>query len=77
MSTRDPRLEEPPMTDEDHARYLANWQDEIDSAYLYRTIADTEKDPKLAEVYRRLAAAVNAALAPGKDVYRRSCGCVG
>jgi VIT1/CCC1 family predicted Fe2+/Mn2+ transporter len=44
------------MTAEDYERYLANWQDEIDSAYLYRTVAEAEKDPQLAEVYRRLAA---------------------
>lgn len=36
-------------------RYRANWQDEINSAYLYRTLAETEKQPQLAEVYRRLA----------------------
>ena len=48
------------MTDEDYKRYLVNWQDEIDSAFLYNTIADIEKDAKLAEVYRRLAAAEEA-----------------
>lgn len=32
-------------------------QDELDSAYLYRTLADHEADARLAEVYRRLAAA--------------------
>lgn len=40
----------------DRARYRANIQDEIDSAHLYRAVADTEKSPQLAEVYRRLAA---------------------
>jgi VIT1/CCC1 family predicted Fe2+/Mn2+ transporter len=40
----------------DVARYLANWQDEIDSATLYRTMAEAEPQPQLAEVYRRLAA---------------------
>jgi hypothetical protein len=38
-------------------RYLANWRDEIDSAALYRALADLESDPRLADVYRRLAAA--------------------
>jgi len=40
----------------DVARYLANWQDEVDSAALYRTMAEAELQPQLAEVYRRLAA---------------------
>ena len=40
---------------EDLARYRANLQDEIDSAALYRTLADVESQPQLAEVYRRLA----------------------
>ena len=37
-------------------RYLENLQGEIDGASLYRSLADVEADPKLAEVYRRLAA---------------------
>lgn len=37
-------------------RYRTNWQDEIDSAALYRTIAEVESNSSLAEVYRRLAA---------------------
>jgi hypothetical protein len=41
----------------DAERHLANWQDEIDSAALYRALADLETDARLAEVYRRLAAA--------------------
>jgi len=38
------------------ARYRENLQDEIDSASLYRALADAEKQPQLAEVYKRLAA---------------------
>lgn len=38
-------------------RYRTNWQDEIESAALYAAIAEVEPQPKLAEVYRRLAAA--------------------
>jgi vacuolar iron transporter family protein len=38
-------------------RYLVNWRDEVDSEALYRALADLEPDPRLAEVYRRLAAA--------------------
>ena len=34
-----------------------NRQDEVDSAYLYRAMADGERNPSLAELYRRLAAA--------------------
>lgn len=37
------------------ARYIANWQDEIDSAALYLAVADAESNPQLAEVYRKLA----------------------
>lgn len=36
-------------------RYLEYWQDEIESAYLYRSLAKAEPQPSLAEVYRRLA----------------------
>ncbi|HEX6026163.1 MAG TPA: VIT1/CCC1 family protein [Solirubrobacter sp.] len=41
----------------DVKRYLANWQDEIDSVALYGALADLEDEPRLADVYRRLAAA--------------------
>ena len=37
-------------------RYLTNRQKEIDGAALYRVLADTEKQPQMAEVYRKLAA---------------------
>ena len=37
-------------------RYLANWQKEIDGAALYLALSQTEKQPQLAEVYRRLSA---------------------
>jgi VIT1/CCC1 family predicted Fe2+/Mn2+ transporter/bacterioferritin (cytochrome b1) len=40
----------------DRERYRANLQDEVDGAALYEAMADLEKDPKLAEIYRRLAA---------------------
>jgi VIT1/CCC1 family predicted Fe2+/Mn2+ transporter len=42
---------------EDAERHLVNWQDEIDSAALYRALRDLESDARLAEVYGRLAAA--------------------
>jgi VIT1/CCC1 family predicted Fe2+/Mn2+ transporter len=41
----------------DVRRHLANWQDEIDSVALYGALADLEDDPRLVDVYRRLAAA--------------------
>jgi VIT1/CCC1 family predicted Fe2+/Mn2+ transporter len=41
----------------DVKRHLANWQDEIDSVALYGALADLESDPRLADVYRRLAGA--------------------
>jgi vacuolar iron transporter family protein len=42
--------------DNPRRRYTANLQGEVDSAALYRTLAQTEKNPQLAQVYRRLAA---------------------
>ena len=41
---------------QDLKRYRSNIQDETDSAYLYRAVADAEKSPELAEVYRKLVA---------------------
>jgi len=37
------------------ARYLENWQDEVDSAAEYRAMAAAEPDPRLAKVYANLA----------------------
>jgi VIT1/CCC1 family predicted Fe2+/Mn2+ transporter len=48
------------MTQSDSARYRANWQDEIDSAALYRSVAEAEPNPQLATVYRKLADAEEA-----------------
>ena len=42
------------------ARYRANLQGEIDSAGLYRALSETEADPKVSEVYRRLSAVEEA-----------------
>jgi len=42
--------------DKDVRRYRTNLQGEIDGAALYQALADTEPDPKIAEVYGRLAA---------------------
>ena len=38
------------------ARYRANLQGEVDSAALYRALAEAEPDPRLKDVYGRLAA---------------------
>jgi vacuolar iron transporter family protein len=43
------------LEDNPRRRYAANLQGEVDSAALYRTLAQTEKNPQLAAVYRRLA----------------------
>ena len=49
------------MSDRDNAaRYRANLQGEIDSAGLYRALSETEADPKVSEVYRRLSAVEEA-----------------
>jgi VIT1/CCC1 family predicted Fe2+/Mn2+ transporter len=44
------------MTTTDTKRYLEFLTDERNSAALYRALAEDEKNPKIAEVYRRLAA---------------------
>src|ERR1700752_4286118 len=41
-------------------RYTANLQGEVDSAALYRTLSQTEKNPDLARVYSRLGAVEEA-----------------
>jgi VIT1/CCC1 family predicted Fe2+/Mn2+ transporter len=41
---------------EDIKRYLDNLHKEIDGAALYKALAETEKQPQMAEVYRKLAA---------------------
>src|SRR5215472_4529214 len=42
------------------SRYRANLQGEVDSAGLYRALAEAEADPKVSEVYRRLSAVEEA-----------------
>ncbi len=41
-------------------RYRANLQGEVDGAAVYAALAKAEADPKLAEIYRRLAAVERA-----------------
>jgi len=40
----------------DKKRYVENLAEELNAAALYKALAESEKNPKLAEVYRRLAA---------------------
>jgi VIT1/CCC1 family predicted Fe2+/Mn2+ transporter len=40
----------------DIARYLENWQEEVDSATQYRAMAESEKRQQVADVYKRLGA---------------------
>src|SRR5208283_4138059 len=52
---------EGPMTPADaQRRYMENLQGEVDSATLYRTLSDIEKNPQLAKVYERLASVEEA-----------------
>ena len=41
---------------DDVTRYRTNWQEEIDSAARYQAMAEAERDPGRAQVYRDLAA---------------------
>ena len=45
---------------DDVRRYRDNLQGEVDGAALYRTLGESEPDPHLAEVYRKLAAVEEA-----------------
>jgi VIT1/CCC1 family predicted Fe2+/Mn2+ transporter len=47
------------VTADDIKRFNANLEDELNSAALYTALAGREADPRLAEVYRRLAATEN------------------
>ncbi|HUE63547.1 MAG TPA: VIT1/CCC1 family protein [Rhizomicrobium sp.] len=48
------------MTQENEARYRADLQGEIDSASLYRALAQAEGDPRTSGIYRKLAAVEDA-----------------
>lgn len=39
----------------DIRRFRANWQDEVDNAFHYRAMAAHESNPRLAQIYERLA----------------------
>jgi len=54
-------------------RYRTNLQGEVDSAALYRAMAEAEKDPHLSEVYRRLASVEEA----HAEFWRKQLGRIG
>jgi vacuolar iron transporter family protein len=54
-------------------RYAANLQGEVDSAALYRTLSQTEKNPEIARVYARLGAVEEA----HAEFWRRKIDAVG
>src|SRR5881397_598450 len=61
------------MSDRDEtARYLENWQDEVDSAAEYRAMATREPNPRLAKVYANLAAMEEAHIAFWEDRLRKA-----
>ena len=37
-------------------KYLENWRDERNSAFIYQALSEIEKDPRIAEVYQRMGA---------------------
>ncbi len=43
------------MVKKDVERYFSNRQKEVDGASLYRVLAETEKQPQMAEIYKRLS----------------------
>ncbi len=59
--------------DQASERYRTNLQGEVDSAALYRALADAERDPRLSEVYRRLAAVEDA----HAEFWRKQLGRIG
>src|SRR5205085_11996313 len=62
------------MPEEDpRRRYAANLQGEVDSASLYRTLSQTEKNPELAQVYARLGAVEEA----HAEFWKRKIGAIG
>jgi len=55
------------------SRYRANLQGEVDSAGLYRALAESERDPHVSEVYRRLGAVEDA----HAEFWRKQLGQIG
>ena len=62
------------MSEKDQRRrYTANLQGEVDSASLYRTLSQTEKNAELAQVYARLGAVEEA----HAEFWKRKIGAIG
>ena len=59
------------MSNKDIEIYLNNRQKEIDGAALYRVLAETEKQPQMAEVYKRLSASEEKHAATWEKKLRR------
>src|SRR4051794_3117611 len=55
------------------ARYRSNLQGEVDSAALYKAMAEAEPEPRLKEVYHRLAAVEEA----HAEFWRKQLGRIG
>jgi VIT1/CCC1 family predicted Fe2+/Mn2+ transporter len=66
-------MSETPSGKSQAARYRANLQGEVDGARLYRTLAEVEPNPKIAEVYRKLAAVEEA----HADLWRKQLARIG
>ncbi len=64
-------------TREDIDRYRENWQDEVDSAAEYRSMAKSEADTRLATVYSNLAQMEEAHLAFWEEKLRKAGALVG
>ena len=64
-------------TREDIDRYRENWQDEINSAAEYRSMAKSEADTRLAKVYTNLAQMEEAHLAFWEEKLRKAGALVG
>jgi VIT1/CCC1 family predicted Fe2+/Mn2+ transporter len=58
IAPKDPAA--PASREEEEQRYRSNLQGEVDSASLYRALAEVEPDPKIASVYGRLASVEEA-----------------
>jgi VIT1/CCC1 family predicted Fe2+/Mn2+ transporter len=62
MATADPQTPtpastavEPPRLPPDLDEFAHHWQDEAEAAYLYRALAEAERDPRKRDLYSRLA----------------------
>lgn len=66
----------PPGAPDLHA-FEHHWQDEADAAFLYRVLADAERDPGKCDVYRRLAEVEDRHVVVWAELIRQHGGRVG